>query len=161
MYFDYVGYVRECLNIPLASLISDIIGLIILIVIAFNKKMIFPGKRFLIIGLMILSMDTVYMNVGQLRYGGVYLLDEQETHVVRDKGIILQIKGTDTYSFPIIECDYDKNAKWGDPTGYEFTINNIHCMAPVKGDLKVGDYVEVEYLPKSGYILYINRVETE
>lgn len=46
-----------------------------------------------------------------------------------------------------------------DPTGYEFTINGIQCTAPVKGSLKVGNYVSVTYLPKSGYILYIDKVE--
>lgn len=161
MYFDYAGYVRECLNIPLTSLILEIIGYIILIVIYFCKKISFSRKRLFILFIMILLLESVCRDVGQLRHGGVYLIDEQETQAVREKGTVLKIEELSVYSLPRIECDYYENLKYGDPTGYELNINDVQCTAPAKGDLKVGDYVEVEYLPKSGYILYIDKVEVK
>ena len=89
------------------------------------------------------------------------MIKEVETDVICTRGNIEKIEALSVYSLPIIECDYYENPAYGDPTGYEFTINNFQCTASVKGDLKVGDYVEVEYLPKSGYILYIEKIEKE
>ena len=162
MYFDYAGYVRECLNIPLEELISLILGTlgaIIFLIYMKHTLRTFPGIRFLILIVVLSTIDETCLVIGELSHGGIYLLREKESDAVEMKGEITEITGLNDYSLPIIECDYYENMKYGDPNGYEFTINGIQCTAPVKGSLKLGDYVSVTYLPKSGYILYIDKVE--
>lgn len=159
MYFDYAGYVRECLNLPLEGLIFfNILGMVVLIIVGFHmKKIYFPGKWFLILIVGLGTIESGYEDVGQLKYGGIYLLWEKESDAIQTQGNITEIAELNEYSFPRIECDYYENLKRGDPEGYEFTINGIQCAAPVKGSLEVGDYVSVTYLPKSRYILYIGE----
>lgn len=162
MYFDYAGYVRECLNIPLEGLICfDVLGMLVVVIVYLNLKKFFPKKQ-LILLVMIVTLGTIQdtcEDAGQLSHGGIYLFWEKESDAVEMQGKITEITGLSNYSLPIIECDYYENMKYGDPTGYEFTINGIQCTAPVKGSLKVGNYVLVTYLPKSGYILYIDKAE--
>ena len=162
MYFDYAGYVRECLNIPLEDLISIILGTLAAIIVMINMKhtlRTFPGIRLIILVVVLGTIESMCMVIGELSHGGIYLLREKESDAVEMQGEITEITGLNYYSLPIIECDYYENMKYGDPTGYEFTINGIQCTAPVKGSLKSGDYVSVTYLPRSGYILYIDKVE--
>lgn len=162
MHFDYAGYVRECLNLPLEHLISIILGTLVAIILGINMKhtlRTFPGIRLLILIVVLSTIDETCMVIGELSHGGIYLLWEKESDAVEMQGEITEITGLNEYSLPIIECDYYENMKYGDPTGYEFTINGIQCTAPVKGSLKVRDYVSVIYLPRSGYILYIDKVE--
>ncbi len=162
MYFDYAGYVRECLNIPLEDLISIILGTLAAIIFGISMRRTLrtlPGIRLIILIVVLGTIESMCMVIGQLSYGGIYLLREKESDAVEMQGEITEITGLNCYSLPIIECDYYDNPTYGDPTGYEFTINGIQCTAPVKGSLKVGNYVSVTYLPKSGYILYIDMVE--
>ena len=161
MYFDYMGYVRECFNVPTRRLILNFLGIIILIMIAFRKKIIFHGKCILILFIMLGTIESVCQNIGQLHHGGIYLYREVAADAVQMQGYITEINGLGIYSLPIIECDYYENLKYGDPNGYEFIINGISCTAPTKGSLEVGDYVKVEYLPKSGYILHIDELTVE
>ncbi len=165
MYFDYAGYVRECLNFPLWGFIMfnllDVVLIIIYLFYMKHKKKTFPFpfpvKQLLILIVVLSSIDSACLFIGQLKHGGVYLLWEKEVDAIQIQGCITKIDPLNSYSLPIIECDYYENMKRGDPTGYEFTINGIQCTAPVKGSLEVGDYVSVTYLPKSGYILYIGE----
>ena len=158
MYFDYDGYVLGCLTLPIQQLIFAVFA-IVLIILCKSWANLPRGATVLsiIAGLGIGVFACMY--IGQLRHGGIYLYREIEADAVQMQGYITEIDELGIYSFPIIECDYYENPKYGDPNGYEFTINGILCTAPTNGSLKVGDYVEVEYLPKSGYILYIDKLE--
>ena len=162
MYFDYAGYVRECLNIPLNHLIFIILGTLAAIIVGISMRRTLrtlPGIRLIILIVVLGTIESMCLFIGQLSHGGIYLLREKESDAVEMQGEITEITGLNCYSLPIIECDYYDNPTYGDPTGYEFTINGIQCTAPVKGSLKVGNYVSVTYLPKSGYILYIDMVQ--
>ena len=159
MYFNHAGYVQECLYMPLFLLMVLLLGIVSLVVWSIaHGKMNFRKKILLLINLLWISI-FLGIATGQLSHGGIYLLEEKETDAVKMQGYISEIKEFSDFSIPIIECDYYENMKYGDPNGYEFTINGIQCTAPVKGLLKSGDYVSVTYLPKSRYILYIDKVE--
>ena len=159
MYFNHAGYVQECLYMPLFLLMVLLLGIVSLAVWSIaHGKMNFRKKILLLINLLWISI-FLGIATGQLSHGGIYLLEEKETDAVKMQGYISEIKEFSDFSIPIIECDYYENMKYGDPNGYEFTINGIQCTAPVKGLLKSGDYVSVTYLPKSRYILYIDKVE--
>lgn len=160
MYFEYMTYVRICLNYPLRGLIMIVLGLLVLIWCAvFLKTDQFRGiaKFLMIFFILIGHIDSLCEYAGVLQHGGIYLAKEAESDAVQMEGYISHIEGLNRYQIYRITGDYEL----GDKKGYEFTINGIHCTAPAKGDLKVGDYVVVKYLPKSSYILYIDRTEKE
>ena len=160
MYFNYEAYVLECLTLPAQELIFTILLLFFLI---WNIRSVDLPRGAsvvgILIGLWVCGFSCMYF--GQLHHGGIYLIKETEADAVQMQGYITRMEELGDFSLPIIECDYYENPKYGDPNGYEFTINGIQCTAPTNGSLKVGDYVEVEYLPKSGYILYIDKVAVE
>ena len=97
----------------------------------------------------------LYINVGTILHGGIYLLNECEADAVEMQGHIEEIKDVEAYSFPNLGSEY------GIGQGVEFTIDGIQCTAILQGSLEVGDYVSVKYLPKSGYVLYISQIGDE
>ena len=115
MYFDYMGYVRECLNLSAEGVVLDILGIIILIIILFHKKIVFYGKQILILFILLGAIESLCMDAGQLHHGGIYLIQEKQADAVRMQGYITEINGLGIYSLPIIECNYYENPKYGDP----------------------------------------------
>ncbi len=158
MYFDYYGYVRECLEMPLYVLVIFFLSIGVIFAILSKKKISREKLIYLPIALVGWGI-FLWIVIGQLSYGGIYLVVEKEAAAIQTKGYIEKIAEVGIASFPRMECDYYDNLKYGDPYGYEFTINGIQCTAPTNGSLQVGDYVEVTYLPKSRYILYIDKTE--
>ncbi len=158
MYFDYEAYKAYCFESPMEfGLFFSvfIVGQILYcIILAIKKKLVRKDVVSLCIGVLVLGL-IVCINAGVLLYGGIYLYQEEEADAVEMQGEITDIKGLGQFVFPSVKDGYGHEEKYG----YEFTINGIKCMAVRKGSLKVGDYVTVRYLPKSGYILYIAETE--
>ena len=165
MVFEYERYKLECLDLPASAVILYLLpflGIIFFVIIKMIIKRQITGQGSLAKILVLLFVGFLLgMNLGHLVNGGRYLWQEDKEEAVCTKGVITEIEELGIFSLPRIECDYYEDLKFGDPQGYEFTINGIQCTAPAKGTLAVGDYVEVEYLPKSGYILYINEMGEE
>ena len=110
------------------------------------------GKYLFLLFILLGHIETVYVNVSILQDGGIYLTKEAEADAVYMEGTISEIVELDFFQFPRFHGNGDK------ATGFEYYINEIKCTVPIRDELQVGDYVEVEYLPKSGYVLYINKV---
>lgn len=162
MYFYYDRYRLECMTIAILELpISLTVVITTICALAKGYKTQYLSEKLKLIGCLLISLMMVSMNIGSLLHGGFWLIQEKQTDSVYIKGDIKSIDELNIYQFPIMECDYVENRYFGDPTGFELNINGVRCTAPAKGDLKVGDYVEAEYLPKSGYILYIDMIEIE
>ena len=157
MYFDYSWYVRGCLTWPgirglvcLLFLTTDILWCIRQIL---RKKLtrdmvISSLLSILIVGFML------YLNAGILCNGGIYLLHEKESDAVEMRGDISAIRDAEEaegYDFP----------KFSSGPVIQCTINDIKCIAIDTGSLQVGDYVLVRYLPKSRYVLYIDKIDGE
>lgn len=164
MQFFYERYYLECLIMALFILLITVYFIIHVGywgIKSLKGKYLSRKDIFKCISLIVLFMFFLCVVCGHLAHGGIQLLNEKEKDSMIMQGDITEIKKLGIFSLPRIECDYYEDLKFGDPQGYEFTINGIQCTAPAKGTLKVGDYVEVEYLPKSGYILYINEIGEE
>ena len=84
--------------------------------------------------------------IGPLLNGGMYLFVEKETDAVEISGTITQIKGLDYSTLPTMG-------------GARFIIDHIPCTVMRKEGFEVGDEVTVVYLPKSGYVLSIMKIE--
>ena len=85
--------------------------------------------------------------------GGVHLLFERETNKVQITGVIERTG----------EIDYYSGAKYGieqnHGSGETITIDGIEYFLVTYGELKEGDRVIAEVLPKSRFVLFINKTE--
>lgn len=157
MYFDYNLYKAYCYEGQVFCVLVFSFGVVLLVtslVQAVRKKLDF--KKALIYAFFILGyVLIVCINLSQLLHGGIYLRDEKESDAIEMQGEISNIRGLGEFSFPVVKGDYLHEEK----NGYEFRINGIKCKAVLKGSLEVGDYVMVKYLPKSGYVLYISKID--
>ena len=158
MYFDYDQYVRGCL---IVSVFGTMFSLCIFIVstyrfaLAVKKQSLFDKVIFLLA--ILVSVFFLRMDGGILLHGGIHLLTERLSDAVEMRGYISEIERLGRYSFPNLDSEY----KQDEVNGVEFTIDGIQCTAMAKGNLEVGDYVSVKYLPKSGYVLYISQIGDE
>ena len=97
----------------------------------------------------------IFAGIMPLCNGGIYLLIENEED---SETLCGSIESIETVDDPL----------YGQTSAYEFVINNTVCTAiyvptdksPAETPFKVGDYVEVHYLPRSGYILSIEEIES-
>lgn len=110
-----------------------------------------------------LSIFFIISSIGGLRYG-IYLITEKESDALVLHGEIEEIKELRNQ----LVHNY-KNANKYTTEHYNIDELNAHlitisgkkyyCM--VKGKLKVGDAVEITYLPKSTIVLEVNIVENK
>lgn len=160
MNFDYKAYKTFCFAAPAFFVVAVTIVVFLhgawLIYVAHRGRWDWR-KNGLHLLILIGVAFTACIQVGVLLSGGMYLCDEQETDAVEMQGEITNIKGLGQFVFPVVK----DGRGYEEENGYEFTIGGVKCAANRKGSLKVGDYVTVRYLPKSGYILYIAEIEEE
>lgn len=161
MQFSYSTYYRACLEAPLGIVLS-IICILGLGVASFVKKIVTKDVKTIdivtSIAVMCFCGFIICMNIGILVHGGIQLISEKETDAVKMQGQIVSLEGLDIFSFPKLKTEYgytQLKAGNGRANGVQFTIDGIQCQASTNGAFQVGDYVTVEYLPKSGYILGI------
>lgn len=158
MYFDYDQYVRGCL---IVSVFGTMFSLFIFIastlrfVLSLKKQSLYEKVIFLLA--ILVSVFFLRMDGGILLHGGIHLLTERESDAIEMQGYISEIERLDRYSFPNLDSEY----KQDEVNGAEFTIDGIQCKAIAKGNLEVGDYVTVKYLPKSGFVLHISKLDEE
>lgn len=160
MHFIYNQYVKTSLLFPMFILGLGILGFVPLLVQAiqafFRKEIRWKGIIRLLTGL-ITPVLFISIGTGRLMHGGVYLAFEKEGDKAQVQGRIEQIEELGVFAFPKLDSEYSV----GHTHGVRFTIDGVQYTAIEKGLLSVGDYVTVEYLPKSRYILYICEVPRE
>ena len=163
MQFDYYWYHRAAFKVAIPIIVFMSVWLTIAFVgfikQAIAHKLEAKGVFICIFGLVFGSF-TFCMHGGCLINGGIYLIYEKEVDAIEIQGEILGIDELSEFSFPrTLSREYG----YGEATGVQITINDSQCSAPgivvSTLDLKVGDYVKVTYLPKSGYVLSIYKIE--
>ena len=153
MIFGYELYYDYCFIGPIRGLCwfsLFVVEAIISIIVQVCRKN-FKDKDIALLVMTINYFIAMSTYIGQLSYGGIHLFKEKENHAIELVGEISEIQAVDRSCMPYIKHQYDSA---GSP-GVQFTISGVQCSAPTNGDLKVGDYVKVLYLPQSGYILSI------
>ena len=162
MLFSYNDYQFHCLVIPVFSLIFFSV---MFITGAFRsaKEIAFKGfsaERVLMLLFCILVFGFfVRLEGGRLLNGGIYLLFDKEEDSIIYEGVVEDITSYSQYYFPNIN-KYRK--KYGvekneNIYGYKISVNDTILKAPERGTLIPGDYVSVLFLPKSKYILSIDK----
>lgn len=160
MSFDYSLYFRGCFVLPIFySLFSALIFVSIMLHVISTTVREGLSFKFLlpkILG-MVICVFLLCLNICRLLQGGVYLIVEQREDAVKINGIITNIDELGLFSFPELESEYDGN----EHNGVIVNVSGVLCTAVTCGDFEVGDKVEIEYLPKSGYLLSIISTESE
>ena len=153
MYYDYTGYIRNSI-IQVAELIFALFVIIHTVVfysrLFFNKK---GNKTDFLKGLIIVTISCILLSVSmsKLIHGGAAVFSENETDGIQLQGEISQVEELGHWGVPKLKFDGG--------SGTLLTINGVTCRTIIDVPLDVGDYVQVTYLPKSGYILSIEEID--
>lgn len=156
MYFEYTDYVMGCMVLPICVILFAVAFFIFALIheLAAIKQSGFSYRKLVHIVLALLVCGFFFLlNIGRLFHGGFYLVAERENDAVIMQGAISDINDLNRFSFPELKNVY----RDGQPNGAQLVINGITCIAISSGDLEVGDFVTVTYLPRSKYILSIEK----
>lgn len=175
MKFDYDYYRSVLFWVPLGAVIFFTFCILGTIIIAFVVKKPFNNEtlnsfcgqkivRLICVCLMSLFFVTnMLAPIGRLKYG-MSLINEKPEDALIAKGKIEGIKiiknpsvhtyksiqGEEFEKYTPLECD-----------AHLITISKEKYYFMIKGDLKVGDNVEIKYLPKSTIVLEVNIIYPE
>lgn len=175
MKFDYDYYRRVLFWVPLGMVIFFAFCIVGTIIIAFTIKKPFNNEvlnnfcskkivRLIYVFLMSLFfMTTMLTPIGHLKYG-IHLIKEkpedaliaegeiEEIKIIKNPSVhtYKSIKGEEFEKYTPLECD-----------AHLITISGKKYYFMIKGELKVGDNVEISYLPKSTIVLEVNIIESE
>ena len=109
-----------------------------------------PQCIFLIGCLFLIAINSIH-----LFRGGIYLLTEKESDVININGTIEET----------IEIDFLTGSKYNVENnhgrGEAIVINGTRYYLTTYGDLKVGDNVSITVLPKSKFILEIQKTDSK
>ena len=161
MIFRYEDYFRACCTGILFE--SAFLGMMVLgsFVGLYQKATKKPFSWSSIMVNIIAAVIFVYMLsmcLGILMHGGIYLLREKEDAKIDISGTIEDCQEMTQFMTPGIGTHYHE---YGDGCmyGYVITVEGEALKIPSMGDLTVGDNVFVSYLPKSKYVLSIEKKE--
>lgn len=156
MHFEYTDYVMGCMVLPICVILFAVTFFIFVLLHGLTaiKHNGFSYRKLVHIVLALLVCCFFFiLNIGRLFHGGFYLVAEREHDAVKMQGTISDINDLNRFSFPELKNVY----KDGQTNGAQLIINGITCIAISSGDLEVGDFVTVTYLPRSKYILSIEK----
>ena len=162
MSFDYNVYFRSDCFVPLLSAIcSSILCLFALVLFSSFIRDIYYYKNvikrvsqciFLVI-LIITMLNVTRTEIKRLSIGGIYLLAEKKEDTESISGIIEKMDETDIF----IRRKY-YNVENNAGKGEFIFVNGNRYYLMTYGDLKIGDCVVMQVLPKSRFVLEINKI---
>ena len=162
MSFSYNDYQFHCLILPASILLFSAVVFIVASIWSIRdivRKGPTAEKVLTLLFFLFLAGAFFRIDGGRLLNGGLYLLREKAAEAVTYEGIIEGISLYEQTQFPNISSQYreyrDENRENG--YGYEIVVDKRTLKAPQIGTLNVGDRVSVTCLPKSGYILSIEK----
>lgn len=159
MKFDYDYYKRSLFSVPvvLIALFSCLLFVTIFFSIV-GKKNVIENKIMSIVAYIILFCFILFGlidSMGKLQYG-----IKLNTETPNDTSTITgEIEKIEELKNPFTH-DY-KIAPIGRVNAQLITISGKKYYFMIKGDLEIGDKVEIKYLPKSTIVLEVNIIETE
>lgn len=159
MKFDYDYYKRTLFSFPLIMIIIFIFLLLIMLIFTIvNRKKVIENKLLSLITYILLFGFIFFGlidSIGHLKYG-INLNTESPKNALIIKGEIERIeelKNPFTHGYKI--------APNGKINAHIITISEKEYYFMTKGDLQVGDCVEIKYLPKSTIVLEVKIIESD
>lgn len=150
MIFTYSDYKEVVLTFPLIKGIISFVILLIFVFVLYNT--IKKGEKitlYITFGT-IVPLLFVLSSLFQLQYG-IHLFFESENDAIVFVGEIESID--DVFHSP--RYYYEEKAVYASIV----TIDGLELYFMTSGDLSVGDYVEIKYLPRSTFVLEVELVE--
>jgi len=152
MVFEYSMYYRQNCIVPIILAAISVVLLVINIasIIKMERPLILKKCVFQIVAVC-LYVYLIIINLTPLLRGGVHLLYEKEENKTQISGMVEETG----------EVDFITGAKYGVEqnrgSGESITIQGIKYYLVTYGDLKIGDSVTAEVLPKSKFVLSITK----
>ncbi len=170
MVFRYDDYSYFCLRQPILLFVFLSLIFIFSAVVSIKQiitKSISADKAKMFLLPLFTGIFLIRMEAGILLNGGIYLFKENETDSITVEGTVEEITPYDQFSFYSLPNISKYHHEYGTDRpsnvihGCKIVVDNTILKAPEKGTLSPGDRVSVTFLPKSGYILAINKIADE
>lgn len=155
MQFSYDTYFSEFFLMPCYILLISIVILCVStvgIIVKHRHNSLAPKQLTVHVVICIVIVAFIIRNMTYMANGGVFLLNEKEDSAMHTRGIIEQIYRVDEWNYPRISSEYED-----DSLMVRIKINDNYYTAIASGELNVGDFVDVQFLPQSGFILEISN----
>lgn len=152
MTYDYNVYYRQNCIIPLILLFFSSI-LFFLQIYSLRKERHASSPKDILFSIFFLCVALFLMiaNIVPLVRGGAYLLVEKEEDAIQVSGTVERT----------IETDFVTGAKYrvenNDGNGEAIVVNGEKYYLTTYGDIQVGDYVVLDVLPRSGFVLKMEQ----
>lgn len=156
MSFDYGVYFRQNCIVPLLLLLFFAVLLIRVgyrLVLRLSKNFCLGALKENSLTLVLLAVLILFITISAvpLLRGGIYLLFEKESDAVEMSGVIERT----------VEIDGITGGKYGTENnngrGEALIVNGAKYYLTTYGDLKVGDSVVMSVLPRSRFVLNIQK----
>ncbi len=162
MKFRYNYYRKTLLLVPLFVIAFVLATLFILSMNIFtgNNFSKFNLSKIIILLCLLICLSEFFIDsIGHLKYG-IFLLTQKSSNSLKTTGEIekiIELKNPFVHNYKYARRDYEtKNSN-----AHLITISGKQYYFMIKGDLQVGEYVEIKYLPKSTIVLEVKIIETE
>ena len=162
MKFDYKYLKNDLCIMEIIMLVIGIFIIVCYLVHIFNKLFFVNNKaKKIVICIFSLIVSSFFLihSITHLKYG-IYLLAEKPVDALTLQGKIVEIKeirNPFTHDYKYAYRDYGVL----NTHAHLITILDKQYYFMIKGDLQVGDNVEIKYLPKSTIVLEVNIIEPE
>ena len=158
MKFAYEEYYRQDCIVPLLLIFFSAI-ILIKIIVSMIRKYMGGGLLNFIKGntlnmlFFIVFISLITINLIHLLRGGIHLLYENQQHAIHISGFIENTDEIDAFTGSKYSVEQNNG------NGVSIVVNGVKYYLMTFGDLKTGDYVSLEVLPKSGFILSFEKIE--
>ncbi|MCH5316660.1 MAG: hypothetical protein J1E05_01670 [Eubacterium sp.] len=150
MIYDYNVYLRQNCIVPLCLALFTLIWFIGFLVSFLKEK---NKKQLKFILFFLIPAFLITINLFPLLRGGIYLLFEKETDQIQVSGKIEDTMEIDSYTGQ--KYDTENNHGYGEI----IVVNGEKYYLTTYGDFGVGDDVILDVLPRSGFVLKMERAD--
>ena len=151
MRFSYKTYLSTTFLIPIAIIIGVLIFLFSSSYLywlkgMYRRKILTDALKYILST--IVSISLLFVPCQYLLHGGIYLFFENEQDALTSKGVVEYIcEPSERFH------TFKSNHKYG----ADIVIDGECYFVITAGDINEGDYIEIQYLPQSHFILEIHK----
>lgn len=157
MRFAYEEYYRQDCIVPLilVAFSTFIMVKIVMSVIRSypSKAGIFVKNNIFRMLFFMLAFFLITINSIHLLRGGIYLLFEKKEQAICVSGTIENMHEIDGWTGSKYSVEQNKG------NGVSIVVNGVKYYLMTFGDLEIGDHISFDVLPKSRFILYLEKIE--
>ena len=152
MTYDYYVYYRQNCIIPIILLLVSFVLFFGQIYALWKERLTYSPKDIVYsIFFLCIAFYLIIANIVPLARGGIYLLVEKERDAIQVSGTVERT----------VEIDFVTGAKYhvenNNGSGEAIVVNGRKYYLTTYDDIHSGDHVAMDVLPRSGFVLKIER----